>query len=814
MLTSSNVNEINNQGAKLNNEKSEMGSINFDPERLLKLILTKWPIILLSLLLSYFLSSLFLRYVSPRYLALTSILIKDTRNSSGMSETAVFDDLGILSSGRNLDNELLILKTSFLMEEVVRNLNLQFSYENQGRIMTKDLYKNSPIQILSWQPNDSLSRRTIEFLLNIKPEGKLEILFEGKSFRGQLGESLTLPFGHLTLGTSKNSSKFFLDDLKSLKIELKSIEIAASELSKRLTVNLDAKTKGTVLQLRFEDENQKRAVEILEEVIKVYNEGEVIDKNRIFENTVKFIDQRIVDLGTELENVEGDVAQFKSKSGAISLLDEGNLLLTQSSVLSKEIAEIDAQIEILGSIRKQLLQKGYEFNFVPSGDNITSISFGSLLNSFNQLLLEREKLTEKYGPNLPEVVLVEKQLGNLRNNIIENINSSEKEFLLKRKSLLLQDEGFQNRLRGLPQTEKQLIEIQRQQQIKQQLFLYLLQKREEAALSLSVTVANNRVIEPPRLVGQVFPKIKQIRAIALSLGLLVPIFLIIIFQVLSNKVMVEDQISNITSVPIIGTIPFTNSAGVKPVVGEDKRSAGAEMFRLVRANLQFVGGGKHNKVIAITSSVSGEGKSFITTNLGLTLALAGKKVVLIEADMRKPKLAAYLNHEKGTSKGLTDFLINKEITVDQITLLSPFNENLSYIPCGPLPPNPSELLLGDRMDILMMSLKEKFDFILLDTPPIGLVSDALLLNKYLDTTIYVVRQGITQKRQLKIVDDLSTNVKMPRIYIIFNGVKFGKGGYGYGTGYGYGYGYNYGYGYGYYSDEKSSKKSIWKRVFG
>jgi capsular exopolysaccharide synthesis family protein len=810
---SKDVSSLTVQRPNSSSDKSAFFNKEIDAEKIFHIVIKRWPIILLSTILGFFLSNIFLRYATPMYSASSKVLIKDTRTSGGMSESVIFQDLGILNSGRNLDNEIQILRTSYLMEEVVKRLNLQYSYTIQGRLKSSDLYGESAIRVLSWVPSDSSQEKSSFFEVSINANNQFSIIHNEKTYKGEFGQSIKFPSGNLTLGKSvidSNSNKK-VSDTKIIGISIYPITHVARQLSKNLNVSVDLKSKSTVLDLSITDVNPKKAVDIITGLIDVYNESEISDKNRIYKYTVNFIDERIKILRDELIDVEGNVASFQSETGAINLIGEGAILLTESNEGAKAIGLLEGQLQIIRAIKAQLQNGEQEFDFVPTSETLTNTALTGLLANFNELLLDRERLNGRLGPKNPEVLLVEKQLNNLRINIVENINNIERDLLVNKKVLTSQDRSIVNRIKKLPVTERQLLEIQRQQAIKQQLYLYLLQKREEAELSLSVTVANNRVIEPPKFNGQVSPNVKQVKLFSLSLGFLLPIIILLVLQAFNKKVMTEEHIGQNTITPILGTIPQTSEAS-HIAVGEKKRSAAAEMFRLVRANLQYVGEGVNNKVIAFTSSISGEGKSFITLNMGLTLALGTKKVVIIELDMRKPKVASYLGYQKGKVKGITDYLVDDSLDWPALINKSSQNENLFFIPCGPLPPNPSELLLSDKLQNLISILRKEFDYILIDTPPIGLVSDALLLNKIIDATFYIVRQGVTEQRQLKIVEDINKNRKLPRVYIVFNGIKFGSGGYGYGTGYGYGYGYNYGYGYGYYADDAKAK-SFWKKLF-
>ncbi len=783
----------------------------FDARKIFYIIIRRWPIILISVLLALLGSNFYVRYAKPSYAATLKMLIKDTRMSAGMSEAYVFQDLGLLNSTRNLDNEIEILRSPYLMEEVVRRNKLQYNYATKGRLKSNDLYLESPVTVLEWVAADSSYNKEVSMDIILNTNGKYKLTVNDEIFEGELGLPINLPLGILTLVGSKNISKSLGTNGKEININIKSIVQAASAFSKNLTVSFDKKSNSTVVELKMLDEKPSRAKDILNILIDVYNESEVKDKNRIYENTVNFIDERMGILTSELREVEGNVASFRSKTGAINLVTESNLILSQETGFIERFAEKEGQLQIVRGIKRQLNSEGNQFSIVPSSPSLTNPGLVVLINSFNQLLLEREKQIGINGQKNPNVELIERQLGNLRLSIIENINGIERDIQVTKGTLESEQKAINSKISAIPETQKKLLEIERQQAIKQQLYLYLLQKREEAALSLNVTVANNRIIDPPRFSGQVAPKTKQIKLAALALSIFLPIIFILLSQALNSKVLSELNIIENTSTPILGNIPYSETKD-HVAISEKKRSAIGEMFRLLRANLQFVGEGTHNRIIAFSSSVSGEGKSFITLNTGLTLALGGKKVIIIELDMRKPKVVNYLGEGKAVNKGITDFIVNDEVGIDEVINKSNLNANLDYIASGPLPPNPSELLLSDKLEILFKGLKERYDYVLVDTPPLGLVSDALLINKLIDCTIFIVRQGLTEQRQLRIVEDINKNGKMPRVYIVFNGIRYDYGGYGYGSGYGYGYNYGYGNGYGYYSNE-NSKVSFWKRLF-
>ncbi|MBU3714845.1 MAG: polysaccharide biosynthesis tyrosine autokinase, partial [Ferruginibacter sp.] len=455
---------------------------------------------------------------------------------------------------------------------------------------------------------------------------------------------------------------------------------------------------------------------------------------------------------------------------------------------NKNITDIAIQEEILSGIESTLLKNPKQFEFVPSNSGLTNLTLNNLLQTFNQLLLDREKVRTNLGANNPNNLMLDEQLTNLRGNIIENISSIKRDIQTSKNALRSRELSLNQRLSSLPHKERQLIDIQRQQNVKQNLYLYLMQKREETALKLSIAVGNSRVVEPAKLGVKFKPKPVVIWNLALLSGILLPILLIGIIKFFSNAIKNEEDIKSNTSVPIIGTLGWDKSKN-SIILNDKTRSPISEMFRLMRANLQFIGEGINNKVIVLTSSASGEGKSFVCINLGLTLALTGKKVLLLELDMRKPKFFNYLNLKGSNTQGITEYLVKDSVEWQSIITETGIHPKLFCSTCGPIPPNPSELILSSRFCDLINNLRNEFDYILIDTPPVGMVSDSLSLNNFADSTLYIVRYNKTLKSQLNIIENISAEKKMPRPYIVFNGVKFNKRGYRYGYGYGYGYGY-------------------------
>lgn len=743
-----------------------------------------WPYFIATTAVFFVSAYLYLKYTTPLFESSIKVLIKDEKNSGQLSESAVFEDLGINAVSQNIENEIEILKSTYLMAQVVKNIGLQYRVIKKGYVRDVDLYNDGPVNILEWTPYRQ-PFKPFKLLLNAKAGQNLyEAVCNNKVYKGRFGSALKLPQGILTL-IRKND--FSSSAIKDIYLEVHNIESVAGTLASKITTSVIGK-RSSIIQIKIYDQHPERSRDILTELIKAYDSNQINDKNKILKNTINFLDDRLNIITQEVSNVDGNVERFKSSNQITDLSSEGDAIMQEANSYSKSITDIAIQEEILNGIQSTLQKNPKQFEFVPSNSGLTNLTLNNLLQTFNQLLLDREKVRTNLGAGHPNNAILEEQLSNLRGNIIENVRSMKRDLLTSKNALRSREINLNSRLNSLPRQERQLIEIQRQQSVKQNLYLYLMQKREETALKLAVAVGNSRVVEPSKAGMKFKPKPTMIWVLALFSGMFIPILLIGLVRFFSNTIKNEDDIKDNTSVPIIGILGYEKEK--KSMVVNDKtRSPISEMFRLIRANLQFVGEGVNNKVILLTSSASGEGKSFVCLNLGLTLALAGKKVLMMELDMRKPKFFNYLQLTNRDTKGITEYLVNDSLTWNSIITESGIHPRLLCTICGPIPPNPSELILSVRFAELIKKLRDEFDYILIDTPPVGMVSDALLLNKFSDSSLYIVRYDKTLKSQLSIIQSIAAEHKLPRPYIVFNGIKFNKRGYRYGYGYGYGYGY-------------------------
>ncbi len=730
------------------------------------------------------------------------VLIRDETNSGQISEATVFEDLGLISRSGNIENEMEVLQSVNLMRNVVSNLGLQYRYIHIGSIRDVDVYQAAPFRVAGWLPADSIMNPWPVLTVHVKDTIEYDVLWSGQRYKGRFGETCRLPVGVVRM--ERKSGAPVADYKDDYRILLRSTDAAAANYSSGLTVKSIGK-RSTVLEVSLTDEVQERAKDVLNELARVYDQSNLSEKNRIYVNTIVFIDERLEKLTAELMEVESEVERRKSGNSVFDLSIEAPSLREESREYARSVSDAEIQLDIIRNIRAFLDKDRDHFDFIPSNVGINNLTLTGMLEEFNRLLLERQKAVALLGPSNPQLKAMDDQLASLRTNIRRNMDGLERDLSATRNILYSKGQALQNKLKGLPGHERALIEVQRQQSIKQNLYLYLLQKREEAELSRTVSVSNNKVVEPARPLGQVSPVRRNIWALGLGGGFMFPILLISLLQALNTRVRNLDDIRRHTRVPLLGLINYDHAENPVAVTGQS-RTVISEMFRLIRANLQFIGSRQRIQTIMVTSSVSGEGKSFVSLNLAITLALAGKRVLLLELDMRNPRIHRTLGLGRESEKGITRYLSDERVDWHDLLRRSEVEPGLDMITCGLIPPNPSELLMGERIEQLFREASETYDYIVMDTAPVGLVSDALLLNRLADTTLYVVRKDVTRLAHLEIIEEAANLDKLPRPHIVMNAVR--RSFLGYGEGYLYGYGdYRSGESY-------EGLKGWWKRMTG
>jgi capsular exopolysaccharide synthesis family protein len=736
------------------------------------------PLFIFSVALTLFGAYIYLRYSIPIYNVGGSMVIKSEQTGGGRSQK--FEDVFVNDKAQNIQNEIEILKSRPLMQRVIDSLHLQFTYYAKGKIKTVNIYKQSPFLINAINITDSSST----FSIKVK-------LLNDHEFRIN-SDKQTYTYGQ-TFKNSKGSFSFKRNPAYPAIGEYSVVWLPASSGARVYAgdLQINPKTPGTgILNISMMTDNSQMGADIVNKLMDEYAIYTIQQKKESSDKILSFIDDRLDVTGSELDSVQKVLLNFKERN---KLIDAEK----QSSGYFGNISESDKFI----NLQKLEQDKAGLINVYQDA------TLNQLIIEYNKAQIERQQLLDANIPlDNPAVREAESQIEKLRVNMLEAIKNINASIASSIGETRLNNLENQAELQKIPGKVKEQMEIEQHAQSLQNLYKYLQEKREETAITRASTISNSSIIDMAYSTDTpVKPNRKAIQILAILLGLGLPALFIFIGEVLNDKVSTRFDIEKLTSAPILGEIGHSFSNKVL-VVSKTTRSMVAEQFRIIRSNLQYILNKSERSTILVTSSFSGEGKSYVTTNMGAVLALAGKKTIILEFDIRKPKILSGLEIQKGP--GITNFLVGKANLQDIIKPV-PEQENLFVLGCGPVPPNPSELLLDPKMDEMFDWLKANFDVILVDTAPVGMVSDAMTLSKFADSTLYLVRQGHTFKKQIALIDEFYVGNKLPKISIVINDVKI-KPGYGY---YGYGrYGYGYGYGYGSYYDEEKAPMGYLERL--
>lgn len=759
------------------------------------------PLYIISLLLCLALAYTYLRYTIPIFNAKATLLVKsDSKMGKGGSDD--FEGLLLFQPKNNVINEIEVLKSQNLARRVARALGLQKKYYAVGNVKTSLLYPETPITLDVIKFKDSL--HTVTF--NVKLTSDQEFVLGDDPKVYHFNENIETDAG--TFVFNKANTNFERLHYKEYVATWQPLNDAADEIIGGLTVKqiIDL---SDVLLLTHQTIEPKLGVAVLDQLMLEYQQASVDDKNQIASRTISFINDRLKIITEELGDVEKKLQDFKQKNQVINIETQSKLFLDNQSDIDKQLTQNEVKLQVIQYLRDYLSDKNKQHDIVPPTLGIEEPSLMQLVRNYNELQLQLAAELKTTTTQNPLIINLESQVAKLRSDLQENLRSVYASTKMVNNSLQQKQNGFNTNINAVPLKEKELLEIARQQGIKQSLYLYLLQKREETAISLASTISNSQVIDSATCSAIPFkPSPLNVKTLAIFLGLLIPTILIYLRELLNDKVSNRNDIQKHTQTPIFGEIGHSDEGHVL-VVNKHSRNVISEQFRMIRTNLQYLIGKNEKSVILVTSTFSGEGKTFASINLGSVMALAGKKTVILEFDIRKPKIISGLNLKR--TDGITNYLVGNT-DVKSLPVAVPDTENLFIIPCGPIPPNPAELLLESRIDDLFASLKKDFDIVIIDTAPIGLVSDAQVLSKYADCTLHIVRLKYTLKKQIQFIDNLYTSQKIPKMALLINDIKTSSHYYSYGN---YGaYGYGYGYAQGGKEGKQQRMKNFFNRLFG
>ncbi len=755
-----------------------------------------WYLFIVGIIIALLLAFLYLRYTTTLYQTRATIIIKDEKSASSPMEMAAFSQFGGFLSRFNtskIDNELAIFNSKRIISLTVKELGLNIKYESVGSIKTSEIYSYIPFTVQYQSFNDignkiSVPKLFVEVISNT--EYKLEDATQTEDGTYKFGEKVSLPFGEITiLPNLENPENFdsFID--RTVVVTYQPVENVALDYQGKVVIQNEIKSSN-VLELSMLTPVTEKAEDFLDELISQYNQDASADRNEIAKNTSAFIDSRLQIITRELDSVERNKEIFKSNNRLTDIQAEAQIILENASEFNKKQLDVGTQLELSKSMI-DYMEKSSNNELLPSNIGIESEDVALSVNNYNQLILYRNKLLQSSTLKNPVVQNVDKQIEQMRSNILGSLKNSSSGLKIAMKDINGQESILNSKISQVPAKEKIYRGIERQQTIKEQLYLFLLQQREEASITLAATSPKAKVVDSAYSTKlPVSPKRPLIYLGAFIAGLLVPFVGVYGANLLNTKVTTRRDVErHLSTTPIVGEIPKIKR-GELDLIQHNDRSVMAEAYRILRTNLQYLFINKleendKGKTLIVTSTIKGEGKTFVAFNLALTLALTGKKVVLVGADIRNPQLQRYLPEHLKSSKGLTEFIVYEDMKVADVVSQSEYNENLSIVLSGAIPPNPAELLMQKRTTTLVDELKNQFDYIILDTAPSMLVTDTILINKLADITLYVVRAGYTDKRLLDFPQDAIDDGRLANVAIVLNNVNLNN--FGYGNKYGYAY---------------------------
>lgn len=771
-----------------NSELEESDEISIGD--LLYKFLPFWPLFMLLVLIFISGAWLYLRYKMPIYKTTATLLIKDDKKSPGSADMMqAFDMFG---SKKSVENEIEVLQSKTLMQEVVKNLHLYAPLTVKGRVTTQSAYLISPIVIEAKNPDSLKDVKEVHFTFG---EAAQTVNIENKVY--PLNQWVSTRFGILQF----IPNKYYKPDDKeqNLYFSLINVKNAANNTLNEVKIASSSK-ESTVIDLSIEGEIPKRGEDILDELLKVYNQAAILDKNMLAANTLKFVNDRLGYVVNELDSVEGKLQSFKSRNKITDISVQGKIYLETVATNDQKVSEINMRLSALDQVENYVKSNGGIGGIVPATFGIADPVLTELLKKLSDLELQYTQTKKIVPENNPAVIALVDGINKLKPGILENIQNQRRNLQAGRNDLTGTNNQFSSLLRTIPEQERELLGISRQQAIKNNIYTFLLQKKEETALSFASAIADSRILDKAESSDvPVSPKKNLIYLAALLAALVLGIAMIYIKEMLTRTVQDRSDVEKYTDIPFLGEVMYDRSKS-PTVIAEGKRSYIAEQFRQLRTSLGFMGIDETHKKLLITSNISGEGKSFISINLGISLALMNKKVILLELDLRKPKLSDQLNISRNT--GMSNYLVGK-LTMAEIIKPTAF-ENLFLISSGPIPPNPSELISNGKLPELLTHLEKTFDYIIMDSAPITPVTDSFILSPMADVTLFIVRHDYTPKVLLQKLEERHKMNTLKNSAIIYNGVK-GKGYKKYGYGYGYGNGYGY--------TEESDDKKWWQNIF-
>ena len=763
-----------------------------DLKRILSDYLSYWKWFILSVVLCVAGVWVYLRYATPVYRVSTTIMINDEVQGGNNEAMMALTDIGYLSSTKNIGSEMELLRSRTIVEQVVKEMKLYITYQIEENFAMRELYFNSPVCV-EMKPED-LEKLNYGFSFNVVQESdkilQISGIVAGKDITKRISQLPTIietPLGELTISLRPDAHPLYGQDitvtvmppLQTAMSYSAGLGLTASELSNSIiTVS-----KSTTFP--------QRDKVFLDKLIEAYNRDANDDKKRVAQKTAEFINDRIAIINEELGSTEEKLENFKRQSGLMNMSD-AQVYVQESSEYEKKRSEIGTQFSLMEYLKDYVNNPSHQDDVIPANIGVTDVTLSALINKYNELVLQRNRLLRSSPATNPVIVKLNNNLTAMRANITSTINTVYNGLMISKQDVDRQMKKYTNRVNSAPTQERTFTNISRQQELKSSLYLLLLKKREENSIALAATADKAKVIDSAVISGPISPNYSLIRSLSIAVGLLLPIIVITLINFFRYRIEGHSDVEKLTRVPILCDIPLgrdikKNKSSLIVQEGENANSLMTEVFCNLRTNLQFLLGKADHNVILVTSTISGEGKTFVATNLAVSLSLLDKRVVVVGLDIRRPKLLecfGFSHEEMKAKKGITNYLSSSNIDLHSLLISIKDNSNLYILPAGTIPPNPAELIARPALDEAIKCLAEEFDYVILDSAPVGLVSDTLIASRLADATLYICRADYSHKNDFELINDLKKKQKLPEMAIVVNGINMKKKKYGYYYGYG------------------------------
>ncbi len=778
-----------------NSEVDDMQSVSI--QDMVDLVIKHWHWFAISIALFLFAGAFYIMKSSPVYQRNATIMVKDSRKGSGSSEVAAFSELAGFSTRRNVDNELFVLQARRLMLEVVDRLNLTVNYTTRSGLRTEDLYRRSPIEVIfvNDAENTSCSFRaelsetgvTVSHFAIPMKKGVDEKAIKKFTATVPYGEVIATPAGEVIV----NQTPYMDEEYVGTTINVsKAKREAVATRYRAATQSSVANKMSAIINISLKDVVAKRAEDVINTLIDVYNDDAIDDKRQITEATADFINVRLGIISKELGVADGDVKAFKDKNKMVDIKTDIERDLEESSRFKTEGLSVASQIEMCCFIKEYLNDPGKEHSLIPStslGDGAASGSLSKQIADYNALVLRREKLVQNGGENNPVVQQLDNDLAAMKNAVLASLDSHVSSLEIRLANLRREESKTNLRISSIPRQEQEFLSIARQQRVKEELYLFLLNKREENAIALAITESNARIVDPAfGPLKPVAPRTSFIMLIMLVLGAAIPFVILYIRKLLDTTIHSKHDIESRINVPYLGDVPkFTGRMHRSVAVSANGRDEVSEAFRIIRTNMNFMNTSynEDQKVIMITSSNEHAGKTFVSINLAMTIAFSGSRVLTIDLDLRRRTTTKHMG-QRNNPNGISKYLSDKDTRINDVIFNSGLHENFDFIYAGIQPPNPAEMLMSERLDALIAECRKHYDYIIIDTVPALVIADGIIASRLADLCLYVVREGYLDRRQLPDIEALYRSNKLNNMCIVLNATT------SHGKRYGYGYTYS------------------------